>query len=152
MENIKGIGTVISEIKLGIIGIGIVGDAMMKSFINKGYILNNNLFCYDKFKTEHKINFDLILTTDLIFLSLPTKPSVEAHSPVSNNSSRRLTSSSNPITKVHTPLPGPQRPIRSLKNWDDFASESLRHNTSCNAAKCSKLSSRRSSLVSAFTR
>ena len=37
-------------IKLGIIGLGFVGNAMMKSFINKGYELNKNLFVYDKYK------------------------------------------------------------------------------------------------------
>lgn len=51
---------------IGIIGIGFVGNAIMKSFI-KHYI---NVICYDKYKQIGSLNECLI--TDIIFLCLPT--------------------------------------------------------------------------------
>jgi UDPglucose 6-dehydrogenase len=57
---------------IAIIGIGFVGSAMMNSFQQKGYILNKNLFCYDKFKNEGLNTFEDTLNTDMIFLALPT--------------------------------------------------------------------------------
>jgi len=56
--------------KIGIIGIGFVGTAMMKSFNLKG-IKSDDLCCYDKYKPEYQ-NFESLLKTDIIFLSLPT--------------------------------------------------------------------------------
>lgn len=57
--------------KIGIIGIGFVGTAMMKSFIIKGYNLNQNLFVYDKYIKEFS-DRESILQTDILFLALPT--------------------------------------------------------------------------------
>ena len=61
-----------SNIKIGICGIGFVGNAMMTSFINKGYILNQTLFVYDKYKENGIGTFEDLLQTDILFLSLPT--------------------------------------------------------------------------------
>lgn len=58
------------ELRIGIIGIGVVGTAMMNSFIKKGYENNKNLFVYDKYKNIN--DFDSIVNTDILFLSLPT--------------------------------------------------------------------------------
>lgn len=60
------------DIKLAIIGIGFVGGAMMRSFIEKGYKLNENLFIYDKYKDGGMGSFESVLNADIIFLSLPT--------------------------------------------------------------------------------
>jgi len=57
---------------IGIIGLGFVGSAMEKSFINKGLILNHNLFGYDKFKNGGIGSFSSILNTNIVFLALPT--------------------------------------------------------------------------------
>lgn len=56
--------------RVAIIGLGIVGDAMYKSFFGKGMILDKNLFVYDKFKKIGK--FNSCIDTDIIFLALPT--------------------------------------------------------------------------------
>ena len=58
--------------KIGIIGIGFVGKALMDSFIQKNYILNDNLFVYDKYKSEYSSSFDTLLNTQILFLTLPT--------------------------------------------------------------------------------
>lgn len=58
--------------KIGIIGIGFVGGAMVKSFSEKGYILNENLFTYDKYKNGGIGTFKDILVTDILFIALPT--------------------------------------------------------------------------------
>jgi len=57
--------------KIGIIGIGIVGSAIMNSFLEKGYEINKNLFIYDKYKNIN--NIDLVIESDLLFLALPTQ-------------------------------------------------------------------------------
>lgn len=57
---------------IGICGIGFVGGAMMKSFIEKGYILNKNLFIYDKYKDGGIGSFNSLLNSDILFLALPT--------------------------------------------------------------------------------
>ncbi len=51
--------------KIGIIGIGFVGNAIKSFFENK-----IETVCYDKFKNFS--NLECILTTDLVFLCLPT--------------------------------------------------------------------------------
>lgn len=56
---------------IGICGIGMVGSAMLKSFILKEYVKNKNLFLYDKYKEEFN-DKDSILKSDILFLSLPT--------------------------------------------------------------------------------
>tara|TARA_B110000037_G_C17096406_1_gene496163 strand:- start:964 stop:1764 length:801 start_codon:yes stop_codon:yes gene_type:complete len=53
--------------KIGIIGIGFVGNAI-KSFFN---IKKNNVFCYDKYQEKYN-NFENILHTEILFLCLPT--------------------------------------------------------------------------------
>ncbi|QKF94143.1 UDP-glucose 6-dehydrogenase [Fadolivirus algeromassiliense] len=58
--------------KIGIIGIGFVGGAMLKSFIEKGYIINENLFIYDKYKNGGIGTFSDIVDTDILFVALPT--------------------------------------------------------------------------------
>ena len=55
------------NIKLGIIGVGFVGSAMLKSFKSK----NINVKAYDKYKEFD--NFISCLCTDIIFLCLPTE-------------------------------------------------------------------------------
>ena len=55
------------NIKLGIIGVGFVGSAMLKSFKSK----NINVKAYDKYKELD--NFISCLETDIIFLCLPTE-------------------------------------------------------------------------------
>ena len=52
--------------KIGIIGIGMVGNAIYQSFLKKGL----NVLVYDKYKNIGK--FDNILHTDIVFLCLPT--------------------------------------------------------------------------------
>jgi UDPglucose 6-dehydrogenase len=58
--------------QVGICGLGFVGGAMMKSFMMKGYILNDNLFVYDKYKEGGIGKFEDLLKTDILFLALPT--------------------------------------------------------------------------------
>ena len=53
--------------KIGIIGIGFVGGALLKSFTK----LNIEPVCYDKYKKEYN-KIDMIIKTDIIFLCLPT--------------------------------------------------------------------------------
>lgn len=49
-----------------------MGSAMYKSFIDKGLIVNYNLFGYDKFKDGGIGKLDDILLADIVFLVLPT--------------------------------------------------------------------------------
>lgn len=60
--------------KIGVVGLGFVGAAMYKSFLNKNLIENKDLFGYDKFKNEGKGigSFKYIIDCDIIFLALPT--------------------------------------------------------------------------------
>ena len=53
--------------KIGIIGLGFVGEALKKSFTK----LNINTICYDKYKEEYK-EIKNILKTYILFLCLPT--------------------------------------------------------------------------------
>lgn len=61
-----------NELIIGICGIGFVGNAMMQSFINKNYVLNKNLYVYDKYKDGGLGDINDLLKTDILFLSLPT--------------------------------------------------------------------------------
>ena len=58
--------------KIGICGIGFVGNAMMLSYLEKGYKLDKSLFIYDKFKDGGMGTFESLMATDLLFLTLPT--------------------------------------------------------------------------------
>lgn len=60
------------DIKIGISGMGFVGNAMMMSFIKKGFILKDNLFIYDKYKDGGIGKFEDLLKSDILFLALPT--------------------------------------------------------------------------------
>ena len=60
----------INEIKVGIIGVGMVGGALRKYFEKKGKELNKDLFLYDPFK-----GFDStedINKAEVIFICVPT--------------------------------------------------------------------------------
>ena len=59
--------------KIGIVGLGFVGGAMLKSFIMKGMTLDNNLYGYDKYKDGGIGNINNIYSCDIIFTALPTK-------------------------------------------------------------------------------
>jgi len=52
--------------KIGIIGLGVVGSSILSSF----KIKNINVFCYDKYKLTD--NFESILNCSIVFLCLPT--------------------------------------------------------------------------------
>ncbi|ADO67275.1 putative UDP-glucose 6-dehydrogenase [Cafeteria roenbergensis virus] len=56
--------------KIGIVGLGFVGNAMYQSFLKKG--LENDLNIYDKFKNGGVGTFESILDSDILFLALPT--------------------------------------------------------------------------------
>jgi len=60
-----------NKYKIGICGIGFVGSSMMNSFIEHKMILNENLFCYDKYKNIG--SFEDLLNSDILFLALPTQ-------------------------------------------------------------------------------
>lgn len=54
---------------IGIIGIGVVGKAMLDGFTSKGI---NNIVTYDKNISEYMCNFKNMIKCDIIFLALPT--------------------------------------------------------------------------------
>lgn len=62
---------------IGIVGIGFVGFALLQSFTQKGYILNETLFVYDKYKIEYSTNFNDLFKCGIIFLTLPTLYNLE---------------------------------------------------------------------------
>lgn len=62
-----------NNIKIGISGIGFVGNAIMESFIANGLKLNETLFIYDKYKSGGIGTFENLIQTDILFLSLPTQ-------------------------------------------------------------------------------
>ena len=64
-ETIKNIP---SYKKVGIIGLGFVGGAILKSFKLK----NIDVIGYDKYKNENTSTFDSMLETNIVFLCLPT--------------------------------------------------------------------------------
>ncbi len=59
-------------IKISIIGFGFVGSAMYKSFENKGFLLDENIFLYDKYKNGGIGSIENILLSSIVFLALPT--------------------------------------------------------------------------------
>lgn len=56
-------------VKIGIVGIGFVGGAILRSFLEKNK-KNNEIFPYDKFKNIG--SFNDVVETDIVFLCLPT--------------------------------------------------------------------------------
>ena len=56
-------------VKLGISGLGFVGNSMLESFLKKEL----NVIGYDKYKDMGVNKFDDLLNVDIIFLALPTK-------------------------------------------------------------------------------
>lgn len=60
------------DYKIGICGVGFVGTAMMESFLNNGFALDKNLIIYDKYKDGGIGQFDSLLNTNILFISLPT--------------------------------------------------------------------------------
>ena len=67
MNNINNMNNIyIKELKIGIIGIGFVGNSLKESFTLKKI----NIVCYDKFKEYNCFND--CLDTNIIFLCLPT--------------------------------------------------------------------------------
>lgn len=55
--------------RIGIIGIGVVGNAMYQSLLEKSHD-KSNILAYDKFKNIG--SFEAMLDTDMVFLCLPT--------------------------------------------------------------------------------
>lgn len=68
-----------SDIKIGLVGLGIVGSALFESFQLKGYKLNETLFIYDKNKNINKNIGTLndLINVDIMFLSLPTQYDID---------------------------------------------------------------------------
>lgn len=60
------------NLKIGIIGVGVVGNALLTTLKNK----HLDIIGYDKFKLEYSYNSD-ILKSDFIFISVPTPYSPE---------------------------------------------------------------------------
>jgi len=58
--------------KISVIGLGFVGSAMVKSFTQKGYEIDKNIFIYDKFKDGGIGNLESTLQSSILFLALPT--------------------------------------------------------------------------------
>jgi len=56
--------------KIGICGLGIVGNAILDSLLYKEFELSVNLFVYDKYKGCYQ--FSELFQTDILFLALPT--------------------------------------------------------------------------------
>lgn len=60
------------QIKIGIIGIGMVGTPLMRWFLEKGWQRGKTLFCYDA--DPKKDYFDDINQARIIFICVPTPP------------------------------------------------------------------------------
>ena len=63
--------TNLDKLMVGICGVGFVGTAIRDVFIKKGFVLDKDLFAYDKYKNIS--NKYLLLQCKLLFLCLPTK-------------------------------------------------------------------------------
>lgn len=60
------------NIMISIVGLGFVGSAMMKSFVLKGYKVDEDILVYDKFKDGGIGTFESTLKSDILFMALPT--------------------------------------------------------------------------------
>ena len=61
-------------LSVSVIGLGFVGSAMFDTFMEKGMKNGENLFGYDKYKTqENMASFENCLNTEIMFLALPTQ-------------------------------------------------------------------------------
>ncbi len=69
------------KIKIGIIGIGMVGATLMKWFLAKGWERGKNLFCYDA--DPKKNYFDDVKSAKIIFICVPTPPNPDGSCNVS---------------------------------------------------------------------
>lgn len=58
--------------KLSIVGLGFVGSAIQNSVLQKGFVIDENLFVYDKYKQGGIGSLEKCLCSDLLFLCLPT--------------------------------------------------------------------------------
>jgi len=58
--------------KLSIIGLGFVGSAIQHSVLQKGFIVDESLFLYDKYKEGGIGSLQQCIDSDLLFLCLPT--------------------------------------------------------------------------------
>lgn len=58
--------------KLSIIGLGFVGSAIQNSVLQKGFIVDQTLFIYDKYKQGGIGSLQQCIDSDLLFLCLPT--------------------------------------------------------------------------------
>jgi len=63
------------KIKIGIIGIGMVGTPLMDWFLEKGWSRGKNLFCFDKDIT--KDCSDNMLKAQVVFVCVPTPPNLD---------------------------------------------------------------------------
>lgn len=61
-----------SNLIIGIVGLGFVGESMYKSFLLKGLKKKKNLIVYDKYKDNGIGKLTNCLNCDIIFLALPT--------------------------------------------------------------------------------
>ena len=61
-----------NSIKIGIIGIGFVGGAIKDFLLFQNYVLEENLFLFDKYKNGGIGKINNLLGCDIIFLALPT--------------------------------------------------------------------------------
>ena len=61
-----------TKYKLGIIGIGFVGNAILQSLQKKNFKLEEDLFIYDKYKDGGIGNIFNMLKTNILFVALPT--------------------------------------------------------------------------------
>ncbi len=57
---------------IAIIGLGFVGNAIMKSLLEHNFKLKESLFIYDKYKDGGIGTFEECLNSDILFLALPT--------------------------------------------------------------------------------
>jgi len=70
-----------SKIKIGIVGLGMVGTPLMRWFEECGFKRGENLFCYDA--DPKKDFFDDIQLADVVFICVPTPPNPDGSCNVS---------------------------------------------------------------------